>query len=108
MAKTKRQKTRENIRESLIMQLHGMGANVAHFENLIEDYLSFWDTKAKLNEDIKTRGIVYEDFSASGVSMKKNNPSVKDVVTVSRQMLMILDKLGIDTKNVPDGGEDDL
>ena len=99
-------KKREAVKTSLLEQLAFKGASLEHYEDLIEDYLSFWDIKIKLIKDIKKRGIVYKDFSSTGVSMMKNNPSNKDLVMVSKQMLSILKELGLKT-NEAGGGEDD-
>ena len=57
-------------------------------------------TKEKLLKDISTRGISFEDYSASGKKMMKQNPSTKEVVAVSSQMLKILEQLHISTTSI--------
>lgn len=102
--------TKKKIEESLRNQLKAKGAEVAHFEDLILDYLTFWDTKKLLKEDINKRGVCYETKSASGYPITKQNQSVKDLVAVNKQMLTILDKMHL-TTDEPTGGEsgdDDL
>lgn len=96
-----------DVRESLIEQLKEKSADVACFSDLIEDYMKLWDIKNKLATDINKRGVVYEDVSSVGIPMKKNNPSVKEIVNVNRQMLAILEKLGIRTEKCVASGDDD-
>lgn len=91
---------KSQIRKSLTEQLNEMGAKVAHFEDLINDYLALYDVKNQLIKDIKDRGVTYTDYSAAGVAMQKNNPSTKDLVSVNRQMLAILKDLGVSTTNI--------
>ena len=100
--------TRRSIYSSLCVQLAMMGASQDHYLDLINDYMKLWDIKKNLAKDIKLRGVVYEDYSSVGVKIKKSNPSTKELVMVSRQMLSILEKLGLTTANVCDGDEDDL
>lgn len=96
--------TKTKIEESLRKQLRAKGADVAHFEDLICDYMIFYDTKKMLQKDIKTRGVSYETSSASGHPIMKQNQSVKDLVAVNKQMLTILDKMHL-TTDAPTGGE---
>lgn len=96
---------RAKIKNSLMTQLKTKGANVAHFEDLIGDYLVFYDTKKKLQQDIEERGVSFETTSASGHPIVKQNQSVKDLVAVNKQMLVILDKMHL-TTDEPTGGEE--
>lgn len=107
---TQRAPTKAKIKESLIKQLEVKGANVAHFLDLINDYLVLYDIKKKLQADIKKRGVAYETLSASGFKITKQNQSVKDLVAVEKQMLSILKEMGL-TTDKPTGEEiidDDL
>lgn len=102
--------SKAKIKDSLIKQLEVKGANVAHFLDLINDYLEFFDIKKQLQEDIKERGVAYETYSASGFPIIKQNQSVKDLVAVEKQMLSILKEMGL-TTDKPTGEEiidDDL
>lgn len=99
------------IKKSLILQLDEKGAKVAHFESLIDDYIFLFETKKKLQEDIEERGVAFETTSASGHLITKQNQSVKDLVAVNKQMLMILDKLKLtvdEPTGVNTGENDDL
>lgn len=100
--------TDKRIVKSLLKQLESKGANVDHFIDLINDYVSLWGVKNALLKDIKTRGVTFSDNSHSGVKMQKNNPSVKELVMVNRQMLAILKDLDINTSNAGENSDDEL
>ncbi|HHX79955.1 MAG TPA: P27 family phage terminase small subunit [Acholeplasmataceae bacterium] len=97
--------SKKEIKNSLIEQLAMLGATAEHYIDLINDYMGLWDVKTALMADIKKRGVTYKDFSSVGIEMQKNNPSVKELVMVNRQMLSILKELGLSTANL--GGVDD-
>lgn len=100
---------KKKIQESLELQLWKKGAKIECFQDLICDYMNLYDIKKALQKDIKARGISYETTSASGYPIVKQNQSVKDLVAVGKQMLLILDKLGLTTGEiVPDSDEDEL
>jgi len=99
---------REKIEFSLMEQLAIFGAMKDHYADLINDYMDFWDVKNSLIKDIKTRGITFKDFSSVGVEMSKNNPSVKELVMVNKQMLSLLKELGLNTANAKSGEVDEL
>ena len=99
---------RQAIEQSLMEQLALMGGNKDHYVDLISDYMGLWDVKNTLFEDIKKRGVTYRDVSSVGVEMQKNNPSVKELVMVNKQMLSVLKELGLSTANANSGEEDVL
>lgn len=102
--------TEKKIKESLIKQLEVKNANVAHFQDLIFDYLVLYNTKKMLQDDIKTRGVSYKTVSAAGYEITKQNQSIKDLVAVEKQMLSILKEMGL-TTDAPTGEDvmdDDL
>jgi hypothetical protein len=103
----KKQSKRDKIYASLMEQLAFKGASVDCFEDLIQDYMSLWDTKNALIADIRKRGVMYKDVSSVGVEMMKNNPSVKELVMVNKQMLMLLKELDLSTENAAGGDPDD-
>ena len=99
---------RESIKNSLEKQLAMMTATKDHYVDLINDYMGLWDVKNALFADIKLRGVTYKDVSSVGIEMQKNNPSVKELVTVNKQMLSVLKELGLITANARSGEEDVL
>lgn len=103
----KKQSKRDKIYASLMEQLAFKDASVDCFEDLIQDYMSLWDTKNALIADIRKRGVMYKDVSSVGVEMMKNNPSVKELVMVNKQMLMLLKELDLSTENAAGGDPDD-
>ena len=94
--------SKAKIKESLIKQLEVKNANVAHFMDLICDYMVLYDTKKALQKDIKKRGVSYETSSASGFPITKQNQSVKDLVAVEKQMMVMLNEMGL-TTDAPTG-----
>lgn len=94
--------TRDEIEKALMDQLVDMGADTAHFRDLIRDYMSLWDIKNKLILDIDLRDVSFETRSASGNPVTKNNPSVRDLLNVNKQMLNLLKELEIHTSTVYD------
>lgn len=89
---------KRKIKESLEYQLEKKGAKIECFEDLICDYMELYDIKKSLQKDIRQRGVSFEALSASGYTITKQNQSVKDLVTVGKQMLLILDRLGLTTE----------
>lgn len=99
-----------DILKSLQEQLRMKEADIPAFSDLLDDYMAMYDIKKKLKTDIKKRGVSYETTSASGkAKIIKQNQSVKDLVAVNKQMLMILDKLGLTTdKTIKEDADDKL
>lgn len=95
--------SRDKVHESLLDQIRMKGAEIECYKDMLSDYMAFWDTKNLLIADIRDRGVVYEDKSAAGYMMQKNNPSVKELVMVNRQMLTILKELGLKTDEAGGG-----
>jgi phage terminase small subunit len=96
------------IKDSLIKQLEEKGANVDHFLSLIDDYIWYWNQEKSMQKDIKERGFTFKTTSASGYSVEKENPSVKNAVTYNKQKLAILKELGLSTNNVVNDDDDEL
>ncbi len=97
-----REKTlRNKIRDDLYEQLGTNGIIHAHFMDLVEDYMSFWDIKNRLIADVKDRGVSV--LGANGF-MKKND-SINELNKTNTQMLKILNELGL--KAVCEDDDDD-
>jgi len=101
------------VKESLIKQLEIKGANVDIYLSLIDDYLWLWKQEREMQKDVKEKGRTYSAISAAGREYEKNNPSVKDALLYSRQMVAILGALGLSTEtvktgNLKDDNPDDL
>lgn len=100
--------TRKSVKDSLLLQLKVRGSDEEFNVDMVNDYMELWDTKKKLQNDIKKRGVVYEDYSSVGVKMKKSNQSVKELVMVNRQMLSILRELKLNEASEAGDEEDEL
>lgn len=92
--------TEKAVRESLVAQLEARGADVALYESLIRDYMFFWREMRAMQKDIKEKGRIYTAISAQGKEYDKENPSVKNAILYSKQMIAILASLGLDTKTI--------
>lgn len=102
----------KEIRESLIQQLQAKGADVPLYCSKIDEYMWLHQQFKQMQSDIRERGRTYTTISAAGKEYEKENPSVKNALLYSRQMVAILGALGLDTKTVVGGttadDEDDL
>lgn len=95
------------IKISLMKQLEKKGANVDHFSALIEDYIWYFNQEKAMQKDIKTRGLTFETTSASGYTIEKENPSVKNAISYNKQKLSILKELQLTTENCKLEDEDE-
>lgn len=101
-----RRPTKADIRNDLEVQMRASGLSGKHYEDLLEDYMSLYDTKRKLISDIKIRGAKVNVLMANGTGNTKTNDSIPDLLKVNTQMLRILEAIGV--KPAPGcGGEDD-
>lgn len=91
--KTKIQILRDEIKADLLEQLEKNGIHKC-YTDLIDDYMSMWDTKNKLIADISERGVNITYYSQAGTNQKKND-SVDQLIKLNAQMLKLLDSLGI-------------
>ena len=99
----KRSRQRNKIEKDLLDQLGEDKKNNSHHRELIKDYLFMWDTMQELKLDIENRGVsVFWQNSDSQYGYKKND-SIREMTTVSNQMLKILSDLGLK----PSKAEDD-
>lgn len=60
MAQRKKKLTEKRIRESLVKQLERRGMNAEFYEDLINDYVHYWNLKKDLLADIKDKGLAME------------------------------------------------
>jgi len=93
----------KEVKYSLIQQLQAKGADVTLYRAMIDDYIWLYQQFHQMQTDIRKRGRTYTAISAAGKEYEKDNPSVKNVLLYSRQMVTILDALGLDTKTVVGG-----
>ncbi|HFJ9344235.1 TPA: P27 family phage terminase small subunit [Bacillus mobilis] len=100
MATTDRESLRERIEKDLYAQLKKKKIVGNHYEDLVQDYLSLWDLKCELIDDIQDTGI-----KISGMHGPKSNPSINDLHKTNDRMIKILGALSLEAsaeeKNVP-------
>lgn len=106
MAKKKRETLRKEIQKSLKKQLAAKGADIDLFNDQIQDYMALWDLKEWLKDDINEHGLRLNYSAANGGKVEKDNPSVKQLPLINKQMLMLLKQLDISTDKVYKEGDD--
>lgn len=108
-AREKRYKSRKRkrnvIKKELLSQLDELGISGKHFEDLVEDYMSLWDTKNELIFDIEDKGVsVFYQNGANQWGYKKND-SVAELNRVNAQMLKIIASLRLQPEAKEDDGD---
>lgn len=106
MGKIKTETIRSRVKKSLIEQLKAKGADIDIFTDQINDYMAMWDLKESLKADIEENGLRMMYSTANGGRAEKDNPSVKQLPAVNKQMLMLLKQMEISTDNVVRKGGD--
>lgn len=104
--------TKLKIYKSLKEQLELADNYNAYTEDLLQDYLTLYDTKCLLAQDIESRGVTLEYDNGGGQKGVKSNPSIDLMNRTNAQMLRLLDALGLKpskmvVKSPDDGDEDD-
>ena len=99
LGKIKPETIRKRVKDSLIEQLKSKGADVDIFTDQINDYMAMWDLKESLKADIEKNGLRMMYKTANGGKAEKDNPSVKQLPAVNKQMLMLLKQMEISTDN---------
>ncbi len=90
------EKLRRKIELAIVKQLKKKQIyQFAHYQNLVEDYMKFWDIKNMLQEDIEKRGVSVYWCNGGGQEGYKKNESISELLKVNKQMLTILYDLGI-------------
>ena len=87
-------------------QLAAKGADIDMFNDQINDYMTMWDLKEQLKDDIKEHGLRMKYLTANGGYAEKDNPSVKQLPLINKQMLMLIKQLDISTDKVVKDGEE--
>lgn len=105
---TQKPPNKKEIKNSLLDQLAAKGADIELFTDRVESYLKLWSLAKKLNTDISKRGHGYYETASNGAKVWKANPSVKDLVSVDRQMTTILREMGLNVNNVGIGDDEPL
>jgi hypothetical protein len=95
------------VKKSLIKQIEIKGAKVEIYTSLVDDYMWLWKQERAMQKDIEEKGRTYKSTSAAGKEYEKENPSVKNALLYSKQMVSILAALGLSTQTVITGNAKD-
>lgn len=92
---------RDEVRKDMLKQLEDNGITQKDYKDLVDDYMSLWDVKNRLIEDIGEKGvsIAWNNGKQSG---NKRNDSVVDLPKISAQMIKIREYLGLKPSKVDD------
>lgn len=93
-----RDKLRKKIESDLAKQMKANGTTYSYHSDLVQDYLSLWDLKNKLIDDIQDAGI-----TVPGMHGPKSNPSINDLHKTNDRMIKILDALNLNVPKVEVG-----
>lgn len=91
----KKSKKYRDIKNSLLETLEKSKNNTPYFVNLVEDYMSLYETKEQAKAEIEEKGVMIEYQNGKNQSGYKKNDMIEVILKVNAQMIKILDKLGI-------------
>ena len=80
---------------SLQEQLRLQNKTSKFYQDLVNDYMFYWDLKKKLIQDIKKKGIRYSAVNGNGIKVEKPNESVQNLQKTTVTMLKILADLNL-------------
>ena len=101
-----RKTLRNQIKANLLEELNRNGVFSKFYLDIVEDYMSLWDTKNALISDIEKRGAVVPYTSNTGQTNPKKNESVGELLKVNAQMLKILETLNFKPGLVVDDSDE--
>lgn len=81
------------LRRDLLDQLERNGVVGSYYEDMIEDWITYWKAKNELIEDIKERGSKIMKYDSRGQKQIVNNESIDIMIKMSTQMQKILEFL---------------
>ncbi len=87
--------TKKEMRQSLEEQLRLQDKTSKFYQDLVNDYIFYWDLKKKLIKDIKEKGIRYSAINGNGIRVEKPNESVQNLQKTTVTMLKILTDLNL-------------
>ncbi|MHB0801110.1 P27 family phage terminase small subunit [Bacillus thuringiensis] len=94
------------IKQDLLQQLENANLNGMHYVDLVDDYITLFDTKNKLAREIKKNGPMIEWQNSEIQKGMKANPATKEFRETNKRMTDLLKVLGL-KEPVYDGSNDD-
>lgn len=89
----------------MLDQLDRNGKVGHQYTDMVEDYLTMWDTKNGLADDLKENGVVRTRYYSNGTSTPENSKSVEQFIKVNARMSALLSELGMNDPMVPEDEE---
>ena len=99
--------TQKEIKTSLMEQLKLQNKTGKFYEDLVNDYVEYWNLKKKLIADVKKKGIRYETFNGNGIKVEKANESIQNLQKTTVTMLKILNDLNLREPLLDNTSEDE-
>lgn len=87
--------TKKEMESSLREQLRLQNKTSKFYQDLVSDYMFYWDLKRKLIKDIKEKGLRYSAVNGNGIKVDKPNESVQNLQKTTATMLKILADLNL-------------
>lgn len=104
MSKKSRKTRRKELKSRIYAVLAEHGANDAVHADRAEEYLSLWDIREDLKEDIEKNGTTQYDKKRC---MTVENRSVSLMIQASRQMSALYQLLGLEELTAATGPDDE-
>ncbi len=95
------------IRECLENNLKTRNVKGEYYQDLIEDYMYMLVLKDRLQKDIDENGVRITTYNAKGLPVEKKNDSYDLLLKYNKQMISLLEYLGINPKEIEIGSDDD-
>lgn len=99
--------TQKEIKQSLMEQLRLQNKTGKFYEDLVNDYVEYWNLKKKLIADVKKKGIRYETVNGNGITVEKANESIQNLQKTTVTMLKILSDLNLKEPLIDNTSEDE-
>ena len=94
------------IQMALLNQLKEKGVKSLVFKDLVSDYMTLWDIKCLLIDDIFEKGVTLKYQNGENQYGYKKNESVSELNRINSQMLKILKELNITAEPIKKKEED--
>ena len=98
---------KEQVKNSLMEQLRLQNKTAKFYEDLVDDYMAYWNLKETLVKDIKKNGIRYKATNGNGIEVDKANESVQNLQKTTATMLKILSDLNLKEQLTGGSAEDE-
>lgn len=104
---SKKKMTKTAIRNALLEQLEAQNKTASYYTDLVDDYMTYWDLKKRLQKDIQKNGVRYMTINGNGVESEKPNESIMNLNKTTATMLKILSDLNLREPSKVDGDLND-